>query len=297
MKRFITYILLFFSFIFVIDRVVGIICDQLYAHADIGDSYHNYTVFNRVNADIIILGSSRALHHYVPSIIEDSLGLSCYNCAYDNQGIINMYGRYKMIAGRKKPQYVICEILPSLDIYKDVDDIKYLSSFKPFSENQDLTKIIKDYSLLEYIKTKSYLYRYNTFVFQILKDYVTAGRQYDSHGYAPTIGTMNYEPKPYQEKIGEIDTFKVKYIHKLIDDTQKDGVKLIFSASPLYRAVNDKSFGIIKDICKKKKVPFVSLYTFAPINQKKEYFKDPTHLNKEGAENFTKKLISILPVH
>ncbi len=106
---------------------------------------------------------------------------------------------------------------------------------------------------------------------------------------------MNYEPKPYQEKIGEIDTFKVKYIHKLIDDTRKDGVKLIFSASPLYRAVDDKSFDIIKEICKKKKIPFVSLYTFAPINQKKEFFIDPAHLNKDGAEIFTKTIISILP--
>jgi hypothetical protein len=73
---------------------------------------------------------------------------------------------------------VICEILPSLDIFKDVDDIKYLNSFKPFRDNPELAEIIKDYSLIEYFKTNSYIYRYNTSIFQILKDYIQTGRYY-----------------------------------------------------------------------------------------------------------------------
>lgn len=294
MKRFITYIIIFFCAVFVIDRAVGIFCDYLYSHAKGSDTKHTYDVFNNVTADIIILGSSRAVHHYVPTIIEDSTGLSCYNCAYDNQGIINMYGRYKMIAKRKKPKYVICEILPSLDIFKDVDDIKYLSSFKPFRDNPELAEIIKDYNPLEYIKTYSYLYRYNTSIFQILKDHVTSGRFYAEKGFSPNIGQMDYIPKPHKEVIGEIDTFKVKYIHKLIKATQIDGVKLVFTASPQYSADTDSSFTLLKTICNNNHIPFITFYTDSIFNKRQEFFRDRSHLNVTGANEYTKSFANAI---
>lgn len=294
MKRFITYIIIFFCAVFVIDRAVGVVCDYLYSHAKGGDTKHTYDVFNKVTADIIILGSSRAVHHYVPTIIEDSIGLSCYNCAYDNQGIINMYGRYKMIAKRKKPKYVICEILPSLDIFKDVDDIKYLNSFKPFRDNPELAEIIKDYSPIEYFKTNSYIYRYNTSIFQIFKNYTEHGRIYEGKGFSPNKGKMNYTPEPHKEIIGKVDSFKVKYIHKLIEATKKDSVHLIFTASPRYNADNDSSFALLKDICKQKDIPFITFYKDSCLNKRKELFKDRSHLNSDGAYIFTKEFIKPL---
>lgn len=294
MKRYITYIIIFFCAVFFVDRAIGIVCDYLYSHAKGGDSKHTYDVFNNVTADIIILGSSRAIHHYVPSIIEDSTGLSCYNCAYDNQGIINMYGRYKMVAKRKKPQYVICEILPSLDIYKDVDDIKYLNSFKPFRDNPELAEIIKDYSPIEYFKTNSYIYRYNTYIFQILKDYATSGRLYAGKGFSPNKGEMNYKPKPHLEKIGEVDSFKIRYIHKLIKATNKDKVRLFFTASPRYSADNDSSFIILKKICKEKQIPFINFYTNSSLNRNQELFKDRSHLNEKGAFAYTREFVKAI---
>lgn len=294
MKKYITYIIIFFCAVFVIDRAVGVVCDYLYSHAKGGDTKHTYDVINNVTADIIILGSSRALHHYVPSIIEDSTGLTCFNCACDNQGIINMYGRYKMISKRKKPKYVICEILPSLDIFKDVDDIKYLNSFKPFRDNPELAEIIKDYSPLEYFKTNSYIYRYNTFIFQIIKDYTNSARPYADKGFSPSKGKMNYKPEPHKEIIGEVDTFKVKYIHKLIEATKKDNVDLILAASPLYGAETDGSYVLLKEICKEKQIPFISFYTDSSLNVRKDLFKDSAHLNETGANKYTKKFISIL---
>lgn len=294
MKRYITYIIIFYSAVFVVDRTVGFACDYLYSHAKGGDTKHTYDVFNNVTADIIILGSSRALHHYVPSIIEDSTGLSCYNCACDNQGIINMYGRYKMIAKRKKPKYVICEILPSLDIYKDVDNIKYLNSFKPFRNNPELAEIIKDYSLLEYLKTNSFIYRYNTYIFQLLKDYTKSARLYADKGFSPSKGRMNYNPEPYKEVIGEVDTFKVRHIHKLIETTQKDNVDLIFAVSPRYNADNDSSFKLLKEICKQNNISFISFYNKTSLNTRKELFKDRSHLNETGAYEYTKAFVKAI---
>ena len=205
-----------------------------------------------------------------------------------------MFGRYKMIAKRKKPKYVICEILPSLDIFKDVDDIKYLNSFKPFRDNPELAEIIKDYSPLEYFKTNSHIYRYNTSIFQILKDYTTSGRIYAGKGFSPSNGKMNYTPERHKEIIGEVDTFKVRYIHKLIEATKKDNVDLILSASPLYGAETDGSYVLLKEICKEKQIPFITFYTDSSLNRNKKFFKDRAHLNKTGAYEYTKTFIKAI---
>lgn len=52
-------------------------------------------IANKATDDIIILGSSSATHHYVLQIIEDSLGLSCYNCGEEGNGVVLAYGRLK----------------------------------------------------------------------------------------------------------------------------------------------------------------------------------------------------------
>lgn len=64
-------------------------------------------ISDEVDANILIFGSSRAAHHYVPSILSDSLDMSCYNCGMDGNGIIYGYGKLKTITARYYPKIVI----------------------------------------------------------------------------------------------------------------------------------------------------------------------------------------------
>ncbi len=105
---------------------------------------------------------------------------------------------------------------------------------------------------------------------------------------------MNYTPESHKEVIGVVDTFKVKYIHKLIEATKKDNVKLFFTASPRYGADTDSSFVLLKDICKKNQIPFITFYTDSSFNSNKEFFKDRSHLNKTGAYEYTKTFIKVI---
>ena len=83
---------------------------------------------------IIILGSSHAVRHYVPSVIQDSLGLTCYNCGEPGCGIIPAYARYKMVAERNKPKLVIYEVTPGYDYLVSDDYSKYLGKVRQYSE-------------------------------------------------------------------------------------------------------------------------------------------------------------------
>ena len=88
MKKYIRNILLFFVAIVVIDLLFGVVCQYLNDHSKGGGIKSRYYVCKESNEDVLIFGSSRAKHHYVPDIIEDSLSMTCYNTGEDGNGII-----------------------------------------------------------------------------------------------------------------------------------------------------------------------------------------------------------------
>ena len=70
------YVFFLVIFIVILDFVVGNIYEKLYFSEK---SRQNDRLIHSVlgtNEDILIFGSSRALHHYNPQIIEDSLGMT-----------------------------------------------------------------------------------------------------------------------------------------------------------------------------------------------------------------------------
>ena len=81
----IQFITLLIVFIVILDFAVGTVYKALYFSEK---SRQNDRLIHSVlgtNEDILIFGSSRALHHYNPQIIEDSLGMTCYNVGSGGQ--------------------------------------------------------------------------------------------------------------------------------------------------------------------------------------------------------------------
>ena len=68
-------------------------------------------------------------------------------------------------------------------------------------------------------------------------------------------------------------------------DAQSRGIEFIFVASPKYGA-DPISVQPVKDIAAELDIPFWN-YMDASDFQKWEYFKEPMHLNDEGAGTFT----------
>lgn len=79
MNKFLVRIVVFFMAVAIIDIIFGKCCDYMYEHSGSGDSRKINYAIRECNADVLILGSSRANHHYNPQILSDSLGLSAYN--------------------------------------------------------------------------------------------------------------------------------------------------------------------------------------------------------------------------
>lgn len=297
MKKFILYIIFFFAIITSIDYCFGRVCDYLNAHSQGGMSKQIYDMCMKDEYDVIILGSSRAHHHYVPQIMEDSLGMSCYNAGFDGNGIIMMYGLYKMITSRYTPKLIIYDVEQMFDLYKYENDkncTRYLNALKPYYNQPCVLQIFKDISIKEYYKVHSGFCRYNSNTFPLALDYLKK-RPMDDRGYSPLIGTFDYEPVADERKRPlVVDPLKMNYMLKLIREVSERAIPIVVVASPRYGVLDSDEFIPLKKICEDYKIRFVDFYSDDYFLSHKELFNEPVHLNDNGARIFTQKIASLL---
>ena len=191
MKRFLLKVSIFFALIFIIDRVFGSVLSYMSEKTRGGYTEHFRYITNKTNEDVLIFGSSRAVHHYNPEIITDSLGLSCYNCGQDGNGIILFYGWWKIISERYHPKYIIYDITNGYDLLVGEDNHKYLGWLKESYDNEEVKKIFADIDSTERYKMMSMLYRYNSKWHQIMADYLHPVYEFKDKGYLPLKGNID----------------------------------------------------------------------------------------------------------
>lgn len=293
MKKYLVKIALFFVIIFVVDFVFGKVCGYLRDHTKGGFSGNVHYICEQCDEDIIMMGSSRMRHHYVPQIFEDSLGMSCYNTGIDGNGIILSYGFLEMILERYTPKMIIYDVT-AYDMYSD-DNIKYLATLKGYFHKKGIPEIFKDVDTHEIWKMKSQLYRYNSDLLGLLGDNIHPLQKFDK-GYKPSTSIMDYEPEvPDTSHRKEIDLLKIQYLHKFISLTRQHNIKLIFTLSPTYfgdMLIHDND--PIRSICQIEKVPLIDFYSDKMLSENKNYWGDPVHLNDTGAKYFSRKVVELI---
>lgn len=296
MKKFILHILLFFAIVAVVDFAAGKAFRYLQSHAG-GRTGAEWYVCKQMNEDIIIMGSSRASHHYLPQIISDSLGMGCYNAGQDGNGVVLQYGRWKMISKRHIPKVIIYDVVPAFDLLEN-DNITYIDRLKPYADDKDVLEYISDYNPFEHIKLFSRMYRFNYKFLEIMLDCVK--HESTSDGYIPNKKHIRQEVINASKKedtftIDSFDEVKMNCLSEMITEAQGLGVKVVLVSSPYWRGYPDVDMHIIKELADAKGVPFIN-YTDSDIRKNADWFADSMHLNEEGANEFTKRLVCQLRV-
>ena len=220
--------------------------------------------------------------------------MSCYNAGHDGNGIILMTGSWRLITNRYHPKLIIYDVEPAFDLnvyQEDSHNTRYLAVQKPYYDQPGIKQIFKDVSKEEYYKLYSGLCRYNSNLIQLALSQIPSKTK-NNNGYVPLNGKMTAEPiKKERTTSPEIDSLKLDYMRLFIKDVSAQGVSLIIVVSPKYGAIDSRDFQPIKDICKEFDVPFLDYYSDAAFMSQKELFKEPMHLNEEGAKIFTEHLI------
>ena len=292
MKRFVIRLLIFLSLMFILDRGFGVAMKFLQEHAKGGYVGHHNYILNQSNEDILIFGSSRAIHHYNPQIIEDSLGMSCYNCGQDGNGIVLFYGWWQIMKNRHLPKMIIYDVNPGFDLLSDESNQQFLGWLRSEYDNNKVQQIFENIDPTEKYKMQSMMYRYNSKFLQNIIDCIHPIYQISSNGFLPLEGEMNIMKIKARKDKEEYayDAQKITYLESFISDTKDRGVKLVFVASPVWYGRSDKQFKSLIELCHKHSVPFYNYSNDTNWVNCNGMFKDGTHLNAYGADVFTKQL-------
>lgn len=264
-------------------------------HAKGGYVGHHVYVTDKASEDILIFGSSRAIHHYNPQIISDSLGMSCYNCGQDGNGIVLFYGMWQMIKERYQPKMIIYDVNTGFDLFEGESNTKYLGWLKMDYNRPGVKQLFTAVDPKEQSKMMSMLYRYNSKFLQIITDYIHPLFGIEGNGFLPMKGMMNKMKIREKRVITEerqTDSLKINLINKLIDESE--GMNLIFVASPTWYEPSKLDYQPIRELCEKRNVRFVDFSNNVKYIHQDRWFKDGTHLNAHGADEFTRDLISII---
>ncbi len=291
MKQFLIRILAFFFIFFIIDILLGLAFDLMTKGAVGGNNGRINYICNQTTEDLLIFGSSRASHHYNPKIFMDSLGVTCYNCGEDGNGIILNFGRYQMIQQRYLPKMIIYDVAVGFDLGIN-DNHKYIGKLKPYYERDHIKEIFLTVDKTEQWKMMSQLYRYNSIFLTIMADRFHPIQSMGFQGYRPLEGKMDKmkisKVKNERDKY-QFDTLKMDFLNKFIDKTEN--IKVVFVESPLWYGMDTMQLSPIRDICTRRNIPFVDFSNNPKYVGNNEFFKDGSHLNARGADEFTKDLI------
>lgn len=298
MKRFVIKLFFFLAMMFLLDRGFGLAMKYMQDHAKGGYIGHHNHILHQANEDILIFGSSRAIHHYNPQLLADSLGMSCYNCGQDGNGIVLFYGWWQLMKDRRQPKMIIYDVNPTFDLLRGADNSKYLGWLRSEYDNERIKHIFEDIDPTEKFKMQSMMYRYNSKFMQNITDYFHPLFKISPNGYLPLKGKMNKmkikDDDVERESMYVTNSLKLSYIQAFIKDVKNRGIKLVFVASPIWYGKNEAQFVSLRDLCTKEGVKFYNFSNDTLFVHCDKMFKDGNHLNAYGADEFTKYLCTQL---
>lgn len=246
-----------------------------------------------VHTDVLVVGASRANHHYVSSVIEDSLGLSVYNAGKDGCGFLYQCCIIDGILHRYTPKIIIWDMTPydlSRPLQSDFDQLSDLNVY--YDSNEYCRNLINQKSTYEKYKMFFHSYRYNSKVFSyIFKSIFSYNYPPDGYQPLPTDGYIFPTLKP--EKINDdFDDKQLSHLAFIIDECRRKQVILIISLSPKFVKSDYWQAYVYKKLLEElqtRHIPYTDFYNDSLFMTDSTLYKDNDHLNDKGAQLFTKR--------
>ena len=278
------------------DQIIGKLLQHYYFRQESGLYYRTTYAMDSTKAEILVFGSSRANHHYVPYVFEDSLKLSFYNTGRDGNFLLYSYAVFKSVVSRYTPRIIIFDISPT-ELYNEENEYERLSSLLPYYKSHpEIRPIVKLRSQFEQIKHLSRIYPYNSSILTIAIGITNFNktRKGDQKGYIPLnsviIDTILHSTNLTERKM---DSNKLNAITEIITYCISHKIDLIFVQSPMYEKINETQSTInLRKLASEKNVPFWNLINENIFLTNPSFFQDKDHLNNRGAEYFSRMLVS-----
>lgn len=257
------------------------------------------TVWNRIlqsemDNDLIVIGSSRAWVHYDTRIIDSALHVNSYNLGRDGKHIdissfvYQMYRKY----GNHKPDLVLVDVF---DRTLALDGPYNRELFFPYLFNSDIWNRIHNSHKLSlfdrYIPMFKYYGHIKEATSKFHSDYVTDKGYYgfDARWDGSIFSGVDSIQFLY-------DSTAANIMDSLLLSCKNENINVVLIHSPIYYKYSELLSDsllmrkIYREYASKYSIPFLD-YSYDNICYDTNYFFNAMHLNKKGAEKFTRMLV------
>ena len=298
MKKLILFILYTTAIVAATDIALGLMINKYVMTHQLPGRYQKYDkLIRQVEPDILLIGNSAILNGVDPSIIEDSLGQTCYNGGMMGQDPDFFETMVDCALQRYTPKVIILGFRPE-EMGEKVGDGIY-DVLRPYYHTgyNSIDNHFDNTSKSERILMQSSLYRYNGIWVRILLNGL-----YNKENISADGSLMNEIPTvlPSLKDINSVDVplqRKVDCLKRIIQKCTLKGVKVIVCFPPTLQHFTHTPLPCIetvKEICKENNISCFIDFERPDFQQSPELFYDNNHLNKNGAKLYSSLLASEL---
>jgi hypothetical protein len=277
-------LVLFLVLVVALDQGLGSILGHIHPRVVTGDMIGNENAAIQARADILILGSSHAKHHYDDALLTEKFGIRVRNAGSGGSGVAYARAMLSLISAVHRPRMVVLE---TSWFANELERIHSLDSF------YGRTPVVDEMLLADGWRSRARLsirsYRYSGLVFPMLKNFRRP--QTSPWGFLPLDGEVapdmdlggnpnaGDQPEPWFEDI----------LVKLIEETRQLGARMVVVRSPhLVDHFPPGVPAIYERLTAKYRIPYIQVMAEQePAFARRENYRDQTHLNAKGAKVFT----------
>ena len=283
---------------FVADRGFGCLSEKFYYSSKYGIFRRNIYCLTESKDEVLIFGSSRAAHHYVPQVFEDSLGLSCYNCGSDGECIYYHYAILSSYIERGDlPKMVVLDVNSS-DVcvsHTGTFDLDCaLDRLAPhYGQYASIDSLFALNGWKETLKMNLMTYRYNSKLVQAIKCNFIPWPE--DRGYEALIGSSLDSTDVFkisdEMDAAEYEENKIVYLRKFISACKDNGIPMVIAHSPSFGYTPSEGLDYIRSVALEYGVPYLD-YGKDERFMSPRLFKDGSHLNDEGAKSYSVAVVA-----
>lgn len=299
MKRFIKYCLLFTLPAYLLLTVVDYRFSQIAKRSSDYSIEAWYDIMNGViDADVVVMGSSRAWEHVNPLILDSVLDVNSYNLGIDGRSFDSQILKYHLYRERNtKPQLII----QNVDIFSLIHrvGIKKIQFFPYFWDKpiRDTFFPVEPFTVWEkYLPMYRFLHVNARSDMPGLSVFLPDGTKTLTKGYKGEELSWNGRALSAVDSIPFlVNDTTARMFKDYLTEVKADGIKMVFVFSPLYIEATKKISGMkdvyayFQKIASEYDIPILD-YTYMGLCNDTTYFYNGMHLNKRGSDIFSDSL-------
>ena len=296
MKKFLSFFITIIALLIVIDLLFGYTAETYIKKYGLRGDYQPIEyVIKKCEDDALFIRSSVMINSLMPSVLEDSLGISCYNAGAYSQTMQYFHTILSCVLQRYTPKMIILGLRPDELSGDGMGRYHLLVPYYNTGYNE-IDSVLESKDEREQYLLQSNLYLYNTMWFRIFLYHFMGGHNDKNKGFSGHEKPILPPYMTISKGSQNVSEIKVKILNDIINKCKQRGIKMVVYSPPMYTKFRNKT-GTVKElehICRDNRIPYYYDTQDSLFLGHQEWFYDNVHLNKYGSLEYSKLFASRL---